>query len=297
MALKQLVPASDRNLGGCFISMRKAQKGFTLIQLSMLLVILGLMGVAAIDFRRTLIRQTYVDKQDDHQDAIQQALSDFFAVNGFFPCPAVPGFPSTDPSFGRSMDIDPGGPHQYGSCAANPAEIPANTQRHPAPAVRMGLVPTRTLGLPDEYAADPHGNLYGYVVTEALTNPGGVVRDPATQEITNGGVDIWDSARNVSLFTVAVPAPSAPCTGAAIPATNRLASYTIIGMPKNGACAWNMNGKLIVERCGPPPIMPLRDWENLDGDNVFYGGSYVCFKNKRGLYEYSYRARSGSYSE
>lgn len=149
------------------------QRGVSLIELAVILVILGLMVVVAISVVPVLTERARLDTTSDVTiDDVGRALVDFAASNGRLPCadttPAPNGFEGS------------GG-------APGCADAPGDT---------VGLVPYRTLGFPDPVLDESHlplryavyrnaeGGISGNADLAALTNrfipvlPG----DPATAD-------------------------------------------------------------------------------------------------------------------
>lgn len=129
-------------------------------------------------------RAAYIDTQKLLKQ-LQRSVKDYYIVNGQLPCVAslqdAPG--STD--FGVANP----------DCATS-ASTPAGTFRTGSPAVRIGMIPTRTLGLPDSAASDKYGNRIVYAVTELLT-------DSNQFGAENGGITVWDMNDNAILTDAA----------------------------------------------------------------------------------------------
>lgn len=242
--------------------MRKLQSGFTLIQVCITLVVVSLMMVSAMNFFRLWLKRTYISRIDDSQQAIQEAMKNFYIQNGGrFPCPADPTLSPTNANYGKSINAQ--------ACSTSDP-LPAGTPS--AGGVIRGAVPVRSIGLSDEYMREPSGHLLLYVVTQALTKNGSGPVPPTGGTITNGLVDIRDARNSSWTITKHAYAAPSPCAASqSIPAGLYLASYAIISPGKDGV---------------PDP-------ENTDSDAVFRGGTYACLRDVNGNPVFRYRSHIG----
>jgi len=160
----------------------KNQAGFTLIELAIVILIGGILvsflGSALFAF----IKKSQINKTHFKMEKVEEALADYLAVNGRYPCPAprtaIPG----DALYGQEVTATNCNTGTRAGTALNGG-------------VRIGAVPTRALNLPDEYIADAWQQQFTYAVTGVLATPG--------QYVPNGGlVRLEDGASN-SLVTPA----------------------------------------------------------------------------------------------
>lgn len=172
---------------------KSLQSGFTLVELSIVIIIVGLLTAGGLAVGSSMIeRAAYIDTQKLIAQ-IQQTLRDYYIVNGRLPCVArLTDAPGTG-TFGMELP----------NCTSN-FSAPGDTQRitsTPEP-VRVGMVPVRTLGLPDSAAQDKYGNRLIYAVTEPLTSVGDfgtndgaiTVQDASDNEILDNAVYFIASA-------------------------------------------------------------------------------------------------------
>lgn len=146
---------------------------FTLIELSVVLLILGLMIGGIMSALTQESRRTKQLDLKTKMDAIEEALGAFVKKNNRLPCPADGAYLLTVANFGKE-----GGTAGGGTCA-NGATYDGNGNRTAdttPPTANFyltntagGVVPVRTLGLPDEYAFDPWGGRFTYAVDIRLT--------------------------------------------------------------------------------------------------------------------------------
>ncbi len=140
--------------------MKKNQhSGFTLLELSFVLLILSLMlgGILAISVQNTRIEKR--KQLDEKMLRIRNAMMDFRLAYKRLPCPGDITLLVTSSNFGREGDSP-------GDCAGGAL---ASNYATAGSAVYGGSVPVRTLGLTDEDAYDPWGNMLLYVVDKNIT--------------------------------------------------------------------------------------------------------------------------------
>ncbi|MFO0390202.1 MAG: prepilin-type N-terminal cleavage/methylation domain-containing protein [Alphaproteobacteria bacterium] len=134
--------------------------GFTLIELSVVLLVLSLMLGGIL----TIVTQTArIEKRNQLNakiERIKTAMMDFRLGNKRLPCPGDSTLITSYSNFGREGDSP--GDCAGGALASTFADAGAN--------VYGGSVPVRTLGLTDDDAYDPWGNLFLYAVDKRITD-------------------------------------------------------------------------------------------------------------------------------
>lgn len=155
----------SRQHGGACILNRRLSYGFSMLELSITLAILGVMTAGGLSVGATMVEQQANIASNAQLDEITKALNDYYKVNGRLPCVASLVIPLGDPDFGK--EIAPNGT----SCNLH-GSAPAGTYRshNSGHWVRIGALPVRALGLKDRMIADEFGNRYTYAVTEILTS-------------------------------------------------------------------------------------------------------------------------------
>jgi prepilin-type N-terminal cleavage/methylation domain-containing protein len=129
----------------------KRHSGFTLLELSVVLLVLSLMmgGVfAALTQKARVEQQAELERR---MDVIEQAVMAYYKRENNYglPCPTVDQNVSFNNSaFGIGDDT-----HWCGKVTYNSS------------GTVIGNVPTKTLGIPDEYTLDPWGNRFVYAIT------------------------------------------------------------------------------------------------------------------------------------
>ncbi|MBA8666869.1 hypothetical protein H1Q59_03055 [Holosporaceae bacterium 'Namur'] len=131
----------------------RAQKGFTLMMVSVGIVLISLFAAASVGFRAS---QSSIDSNQitiHRMNTINDALTRFAAMNGRLPCPASPTAIPSSSIYGMESRTN----DAYFICNA-----PNIIESSPVMRLFLGAVPTRTLGLPDEYMIDGWGNKLEY---------------------------------------------------------------------------------------------------------------------------------------
>lgn len=207
---------------------KRTERGFTLIEISIAMLIFGV--IAAVVFQGLRL-QIVKQKQETTKTSIaqiQRALADHLVREGDLPCPASLTAGPATAAFGTETDCEI---YITGTVDAVPADGDAFAEnftedqgtvglladgtyrvlgREYAPGqrrgIRIGAVPFRQLNIPAQAAQDGYGNRFYYVVTERAAaatkaavldsnfdGPGDVVFDAAKE----GAVEIVDAAASV----------------------------------------------------------------------------------------------------
>lgn len=208
----------------------KGNEGFTLIEISIGLIILGLLAVAALVPYQLYLKNQVRSHNDQTFEAVTAALASYLERNGCYPRPANPALGPTAANFGR----------QGGFAVAG--------------TVLIGAVPVFDLGLPYRMMSDPFGSKLTYAVTSVLA------QDAATYNANSGVGTITVLRENTAASMTTRPAQfilvshgpdlkgarsmsgvlSAPCGATALDSENcngdatfRDASYAAQSSPAN----------------------------------------------------------------
>lgn len=161
------------------------KNGFTLLEMSIVLLILSLMlgGVLAALTQDSRIRQKEQLKMK--MDTIEQALLAYVKKSSTYalPCPAA---------FVAQSNAG------FGAAAASGCATLTYTDGTTA----SGSVPVRTLGLSDDFAFDPWGNLFTYSVSTAAATTNALSTTYPTKE-TLGTISMTDTVGS-TITTVAI---------------------------------------------------------------------------------------------
>ncbi|MGC1174209.1 prepilin-type N-terminal cleavage/methylation domain-containing protein [Polaromonas sp.] len=147
-ALRNSTPAKER------------QRGFSLIEIALVLVIAGIALGAGLSLLGAKTAQAKIDSTKTRTEAVRQALVAFVSQNYRLPCPAAPGLVRGAAGYNTEQRSGVAGAEV---CTA--ASGLANNIGGAAPAgVSRGTVPCASLGLADEACTDAWGNRFTYFV-------------------------------------------------------------------------------------------------------------------------------------
>lgn len=116
--------------------------GFTLIELSVVMIIVGLLAGFGLPILSTITLKEKMLKTTAHQEEVAHALAAYVLMHYKLPCPAAPDGDGT-----------------------------AQPECHNYPQRCQGIIPYRTLGLPQKVARDGFNHWVTYKVTPELTKP------------------------------------------------------------------------------------------------------------------------------
>jgi type II secretory pathway pseudopilin PulG len=137
----------------------KKASGFSLLEVSIMLIILGIIATGAFSFIAIEIRKQSIITTNKKLDVIEDALLTYLAVNGRLPCPASPWQIASNTTFALERRIS------STNCESTASTSIMNNGEH-----YLGAVPTRALGISEEYMFDAWGNRISYVVQRAFVN-------------------------------------------------------------------------------------------------------------------------------
>jgi len=173
----------NRNLDLILISNSHSTRGFTLVELAIVLVIVALltgglmMGITA---QRNAAENSDAQRQLDN---IREALLGYAMAKGNLPCPANPALTSSDFAVGTEDRPTP------------PPSSPCNRM--------YGVIPWVTLGLPE---TDPWGRRFTYFASSSFSAPVLPGALASFTLATLGNANIKDSASNSANIASNIPA-------------------------------------------------------------------------------------------
>ena len=182
---------------------RPRQSGFSLIWVSVLLT------AGAIVFASMLPGQDAADYNHkailtmQRLQKIEEATRGFIAANGRRPCPADGQYDINNANFG----VEAATP---GTCTGGTPSAPLGPDAGTGNVVG-GVVPTKTLGLSDDYAFDEFGRRFAYMVDKRATDSGAcyTLQNYPTNNGT-GGIQIKNAAGAVTDNVMAAYASYGP---------------------------------------------------------------------------------------
>lgn len=212
---------------------KKSAAGFTMVEISVVLLILGLLSYFSSTLFLTYFKKLTLQETESKITEIVAAINEFVEINGRYPCVAQPFLLTNNANFGFEIGAD-----GVNDCTTAPN---ANGTLQNG-GVRIGAVPIRTIGLPDDYSYDAWGNRFTYAVTENLATIANFDR--------NGGViTVIDSGGNASVS----------------PPPGNTSHYVVISHGEDGSGAIPAEA---VARSACPGAGQL-DGENCDNDATF----------------------------
>ncbi len=200
--------------------------GFTLIELSVVLVIVSVIIGGSFSLLISASRSAQYNSTVNTMDAIEDALQKYVAANGRIPCPSDLTIAKGGTNYGWEAGYQSGG-IGTGECVTGMTPAANFTS---ASGVEEGGVPTRALSLPDSYMYDGWGHKFRYAV------------DP-NQTIIAASRSNWPLPRGCT-----------PAGGTAKPITVNDASgsarttaaiYAIISHGANGHGAYTSSGQIV----------------------------------------------------
>ena len=132
---------------------RTKYKGFTLVEMAIVMVIMGLLLSAIIGVSNAQIQQGRISATKQKEDLIRLAIINYITRNNRLPCPAIPTIAEGVAGYGVEAPL-------LGACTGTVING----------AVSTGIVPWTSLGLTDENATDGYYNRFTYQVTLIATN-------------------------------------------------------------------------------------------------------------------------------
>ena len=137
---------------------RASRYGFSLLELSVVLIVIGLIAGAGITLGSGVMQSASRIKTQERLASIQYALDNYARINGYLPCPFDPKQLPNSASFG----LEQRDPTNHNTCTPTGGMVMVGTS--PTTAFIGGL-PARSLGLPDSYASDAWGKKLTYAVS------------------------------------------------------------------------------------------------------------------------------------
>jgi len=146
-------------------------KGFTLIELSIVLAIIGLVVAMGVSSLNASLKSKKRNATIEKLEMIQKAIQDFRGREGRLPCVGERDSIRTDPDYAREINCDAAGAGSATTFAAVPGFSGPGR-------VLIGVVPTRSLSLPDSFFRDGWDNRFLYAVTEDMADTNTAAGDP-----------------------------------------------------------------------------------------------------------------------
>lgn len=218
----------------CAINHRKSEQGYTLIEMAMVMLIVGIIVSGGLFVWHLYKVEQRKEITETNRFRISLNLEDFKSLYGRYPCPARYDAVRGDADYGVEGDCTdvsvPPGTCANGYCVEESQRtifMPDGTEV--TPRVRRGAIPFRTLFMEERDSYDAYNARYSYAVTEVLT-------DWQTFSSARGGISIVDNQIPVS-NSVVEPAHSG--------------LYFVFSHGSDSIGAYNVQGQLLQPCNGP----------------------------------------------
>jgi prepilin-type N-terminal cleavage/methylation domain-containing protein len=227
---------------------RAAQRGFTLLEMSVVIAIISVVVAMGIDMGQSALTAADRVAVRERVALAKRALEHYATTNGYLPCPASFGNLPGDGNFGFERRLAPGtGCNTSGLISTN--------------GVFIGMLPFRTLNLPDSYASDPWNNKITYAVSAPHT--GTINAGIAAYHDYDGAITIRTGPRTGTNYIITTARDGTVGPGA---------TFVVLSHGPDGVGAYPLNGTAPAISCSDAT---LTDVENCDhANNVFYDNAY-----------------------
>lgn len=224
--------------------MNTKQNGFTLLELTIVLLIIGIMvgGLFTLIPAQQSIEQT--KSVEAQLDRIQKAIDTYVSIYGRLPCPASTNSELNSPHFGIETDCST--PTATATYEINGLSSNEN--------IRFGVLPTRALSIPDSDSVDPWGYRINYAVVKNLARTSTIFNSFTTTQTDTFLINDINGNRINKVSTTNEPNFVAYVLWAPGPNKNGAAS-------RDGLTYW---------ACNPLTL----EGENCDNDHIFIDSIY-----------------------
>ncbi len=201
-----------------YSSSQAKQYGFSLVELSIIIAVFAVVITSLLSGSGIKTENSDVISVKAELDNVESALAFFQKSNGFLPCPASRTAAPSNAAYGVSVDCT--------NTAANPADGTINIGASgDIYQVRVGTIPTRTLGLADSAALDPWGNRLSYMIIRSLG-------------VSSTSYSSFNPTQNTDFFQI-VNKTRAVIYGSN---TSEIVKYAVLSHGADGQGAFNKNG-------------------------------------------------------
>lgn len=223
---------------------QQQQRGFTLIELSIVMIIGGILLVGVIKAYEAYVEKQKIEKMNSLMVDIDQYIKDFpnsidpvtAAAFGRLPCPAPLDGSVAGNDFNQERCAGPGVREITGTGGER---------------VLVGKLPAATLGISSDLMKDSYGNYLTYAVSKSAT-------DAATYGSVAGAIEVIEEGVDQN--------PASPTAGQIIPiATHSNAQYIFVSAGESGVGAYAFDGAQAIA-CTEGDS---KDGENCNGDHIF----------------------------
>ncbi|GJL85986.1 MAG: hypothetical protein DHS20C02_17610 [Micavibrio sp.] len=149
---------------------KEREEGFTIVEIAIVSVILGLMFSAGLLIITNMLSQKFETVTFKRMEVVADAISIYAQRHMRIPCPADNADVVNTAGFGLEVNFTVAA--GIGECLTTATD-------------REGIVPYATLGIPQDYARDAWGNFFTYRVSPVATV------DPTTANLGTRQIGLW----------------------------------------------------------------------------------------------------------
>jgi len=192
-----------------------SQRGFTLLEMALVLTVVGLLiggGLLAVG---PLIDKTNTTKTNTNMDQVENALELFVIRNARLPCPADGSLPAANANYGLEQPAGGAG------CTV---------------ATTNAVIPWRTLGIDESYSLDAWGSRFTYFASQNGTAGALTSATSGTPALSHSGATYPAGTFMTVTDVRSVTQPVTPTTG------SDQAAYVLISHGKSGWYGWGKSG-------------------------------------------------------
>lgn len=230
--------------------MKKSQAGFSILELAIVLTVIALIVSSSLAVAAMRIAAAKVENTNNTSEVLMEILASYVKNFDQLPCPANPKAKPTDPDFGVGSVDNKGTLNVTDDDECNATNILVSGD------VRIGAVPTTTLGLSYSSAVDGWNRRFTYAVDQRLTN-----RDNYVGRVNNNVVEVQP-----------VPAGSIVIRSSAGGADQHNdAVMVLLSHGSNGHGAWSGKGGAARPRVAADPPLNEDEVANINPDDSLQG--------------------------
>jgi len=161
-------PSQGRRIPSCSLRSEKNLTGFTLLEMSIVLVIIALITGSGILMGQSMMDSAKLANTNNKLNTIEAALYAYRMANNRIPCPTDPAM--TETSDATHFGYEAANNGISGNCTGGTPAVSINYSMTGVDGqVVEGAVPVRTLSLPDEFMFDGWGRKFAYAVWTGAT--------------------------------------------------------------------------------------------------------------------------------
>lgn len=139
-------------------TIKNKNKGFTLLELSVVLIVFGFMSVGFLTISKSMLDSSKISNTKSKMKEIDEAMKSYVLQYGRLPCPAGIKLDISNSSYGEEI------------CKTeNYSENDNNKGVRNIDSILVGTIPTKALNLDNSYSFDGWGDKFVYLVVKKYT--------------------------------------------------------------------------------------------------------------------------------